>query len=65
MSLGAVHVPIYPNLNPEEFEFILNHSAAKLVFVSSESLYRVMAVIQKRLPSLGPDVVVSSALPRL
>jgi long-chain acyl-CoA synthetase len=52
MSLGAVHVPIYPNLSPEEFEFILGHSAAKLIFVCSESLYRVISPIQKRFSAL-------------
>jgi long-chain acyl-CoA synthetase len=52
MSLGAIHVPIYPNLNPTEFEFILNHSEAKLLFVSSESLYRLFTGMGNKLPSL-------------
>jgi long-chain acyl-CoA synthetase len=52
MSLGAVHVPIYPNMSAEEFEFILSDAEAKLIFVSSEHLYKVIAPLQTRLPAL-------------
>ncbi len=43
LQLGAVHVPIYPTLTAEEFQFILDDSGAKLVFVSSEALRAKMA----------------------
>jgi long-chain acyl-CoA synthetase len=52
MSLGAVHVPIYPNIYAEEFEFILSDSEARLLFVSSECLYQTIAPLQARLPAL-------------
>src|ERR1700739_3701803 len=52
MSLGAVHVPIYPNMSAEEFEFILSDAEAILIFVSSEHLYKVIAPLQARLPAL-------------
>jgi long-chain acyl-CoA synthetase len=52
MSLGAVHLPIYPNLSSEEFEFILSDSEAKLLFVSSDRLYQLIAAFQARLPAL-------------
>jgi long-chain acyl-CoA synthetase len=52
MSLGAVHVPIYPNMSAEEFEFTLSDAEAKLIFVSSEHLYKVIAPLQTRLPAL-------------
>jgi long-chain acyl-CoA synthetase len=52
MSLGAVHLPIYPNLSSEEFEFILSDSEAKLIFVSSDRLYQVIAPLQAKLPAL-------------
>ena len=53
MYLGAVHLPIYPNISSEEFEFILSDSEAKLLFVSSDRLYRLIAPIQAaRLPGL-------------
>src|ERR1700720_4855335 len=52
MCLGAVHLPIYPNISPEEFEFILSDSEAKLLFVSSDRLYQLIAPLQARLPAL-------------
>ncbi|MBV8414457.1 MAG: long-chain fatty acid--CoA ligase [Verrucomicrobia bacterium] len=52
MSLGAVHVPIYPNLSAEEFEFILSDSEAKLLFVSSERLHQLIAPLLRKLPAL-------------
>ncbi|MBV8899866.1 MAG: AMP-binding protein, partial [Verrucomicrobia bacterium] len=52
MSLGAVHVPIYPNLPGDEFRYVLEHSAAKLAFVSSERLYRALSPLAARLPGL-------------
>ena len=39
LSLGAIHVPIYPNIAPEEYEFILKDSGASLIFCSSQRLY--------------------------
>ncbi len=52
MSLGAIHLPIYPNISAEEFEFILNDSEARLLFVSSERLYQTIAPLQRKLPAL-------------
>jgi long-chain acyl-CoA synthetase len=52
VTLGAVHLPIYPNLSCEEFEFILSDSEAKLIFLSSEHLYQVIAPLQAKLPAL-------------
>ncbi len=52
MYLGAVHLPIYPNICSEEFEFILSDSEASLIFVSSDRLYRIIAPLQAKLPAL-------------
>jgi long-chain acyl-CoA synthetase len=52
MSLGAVHVPIYPNITAPEFEFILGDSESSLLFVSSERLYQIIAPLRLRLPAL-------------
>ena len=51
-SLGAVDLPIYPNISFEEYEFILGDSEAKLIFVSSDRLYRLLAPLQAKLPAL-------------
>ena len=52
MSLGGVHLPIYPNISSEDFEFILKDSAAKLLFVSSARLYSTIGKLRARLPNL-------------
>ena len=51
-SLGAIHVPIYPNIAAEEYEFLLSDSEAKLLFVSSERLYQLIEPLRKKLPAL-------------
>jgi long-chain acyl-CoA synthetase len=35
---GMVHVPIYPTISKEDYDFILNHCEPKLVFVSDKLL---------------------------
>jgi long-chain acyl-CoA synthetase len=48
LSLGAVHVPIYPNISPEEYEFILKDSGTTLIFCSGPRLAALLhAVIEK------------------
>ncbi|MDP4128871.1 MAG: long-chain fatty acid--CoA ligase [Bacteroidota bacterium] len=51
-KLGAVLVPIYPTTNPLEIEFIFQDAAVKYVFVSSDELYRKIAAILPRVPSI-------------
>jgi long-chain acyl-CoA synthetase len=52
LGLGAVHVPIYPNIAPEEYEFILNDSGASLIFCSSQRLYDLLSPVVQKLPTL-------------
>ena len=52
LSLGAVHVPIYPTLLAEEFRYILEDSGAKFIFVSTEALRAKVAGVLDRLPAL-------------
>ena len=52
LSLGAVHVPIYPTLTADEFRFILEDSGAKLIFLSTEALRAKVASVLDRLPAL-------------
>lgn len=47
---GAVHVPIHPTLTIEELVYILNHSEAKLVFVSDKALYKKLSNVKAELP---------------
>ncbi len=52
LQLGAVHVPIYPTLTPEECRFILDDSGARLLFVSSDALHAKIAALRAELPTL-------------
>ena len=38
-QIGVVHIPIYPNMSLAEYEFIFEHSDARLVIVSSAEYY--------------------------
>lgn len=49
-QIGAQTVPIYPNISPEEYQYVLNHSEAVLCFVSdTELLEKVNTVKEKTL----------------
>ncbi len=36
---GIVHVPVYTSLNEEEYNYIVEHSEARMVFVANKNLY--------------------------
>ena len=38
-QIGVVHVPVYPNIGPKEHRYILEHSEARMVIVSSQEYY--------------------------
>lgn len=48
-QVGVVHVPVYPNIGDDETRYILEHSDAKIVIVSSKDYY-------KRIKTLAADV---------
>ena len=50
--LGAVVVPIYPSITEAEWEYILNESAVKVLFISDKHIYKKIARIQQNIPSL-------------
>ena len=49
LEIGAIHIPIYPTISEEDYRYILNHAEVKLIFLSSDDLYR-------RISSIIPDV---------
>lgn len=51
-QIGAVSVPIYPNINNSELEFILQDSGVKMIFVGDEKLYRKVNEIRDSLPGV-------------
>lgn len=38
-QIGVVHVPLYPNIGPREYQYIVEHSDASLIVVSSLDYY--------------------------
>lgn len=49
---GAVLTPIYPTINVNELEFILNDAGVKLVFVSDQDLYDKVQSIRAKTPGV-------------
>ena len=52
LSLGAVTVPIYPTLTAEQCRYILEHSEAKAVVVSTAAQLAKLRAVASRLPAL-------------
>ncbi len=52
MEVGAIHVPIYPTISEEDYRYILSHAEVKLIFLSSEELYRKISPIIHDTPSI-------------
>jgi long-chain acyl-CoA synthetase len=51
-TLGAIHLPVYPNISIQDYEFVLNDSGARVAFVSSERLFRMISTLLPRLKDL-------------
>lgn len=51
-QIGAVNVPIYSNINPEDYNYILNDCGARLVFVSDEEILGKIKQIKDKVSSL-------------
>ncbi|MCC7333359.1 MAG: long-chain fatty acid--CoA ligase [Flavobacteriales bacterium] len=51
-QIGAVNVPIYSNINPEDYDYILNDCGAKLLFLSDEEILGKILSIKANVPSL-------------
>ena len=57
LCAAAVTVPIYPTNTPEQVQYTLNHSEAKIVFVSGKAQYRKLLKVRDEIP--GVQLVVS------
>ena len=51
-KIGGVLVPVYPTINVNELQFILNDSQAKVIFVNDEELFLKVKSIRDFVPSL-------------
>ena len=52
LQIGCVDVPLYPNMSPEDYEYIFNDSKVKLVFVENEELYKKVKKVITKTPSV-------------
>jgi long-chain acyl-CoA synthetase len=52
MEIGAIHIPIYPTISEEDYRYILNHAEVRLIFLSSEDIYRRISPIVSEVPSI-------------
>ncbi|MEZ4978608.1 MAG: AMP-binding protein [Chitinophagales bacterium] len=52
LQIGAVNVPVYPTISMAEYEYIFNNAEIKMVFISDASLYKKIAAIKDKVPSL-------------
>lgn len=50
VAAGAVTVPIYATNTPEQIEYVLNHSGARIVFVSTKFQYSKLLRIRETIP---------------
>jgi long-chain acyl-CoA synthetase len=51
-QIGAALVPIYPTIHADEMAYILNDAEVKILFVSDKNLYKKVAAIKDKVPSL-------------
>ena len=51
-QIGVILTPIYPTINVNELEFVLNDASVKMVFVNDEDLFLKVLSIKERVPGL-------------
>jgi len=51
-QVGAILTPIYPTINVQDLEFVLNDAQVKIVFVNDEELFHKVLSVKERVPSL-------------
>ncbi len=50
--IGAVSVPLYPNITHSEYEYVLNHSQCMYCFVSDKGLYDTINTVKSKVNTL-------------
>jgi long-chain acyl-CoA synthetase len=51
-QLGIIHIPIYPNLSKNEYNFIINHSESVAAFVFDQKHYDILHEISENIEPL-------------
>lgn len=52
LQIGAINVPMYPTISAEDYEYIFNHSEAKLCFLSDNDLLVKARKAAEKCPNL-------------
>jgi long-chain acyl-CoA synthetase len=52
LQVGAQDVPIYPTISEQDYEYVLNHSESKYVFVSCKEVLEKINKIKANVPTL-------------
>lgn len=50
--IGAILTPVYPTINVNELEFILQDAQVRMIFVNDEELFHKVLSVKDRVPSL-------------
>lgn len=59
LSIGAVTVPIYPNLPSKQVEYIVQNSDAKVIFVSDQEQLAKVLEVKSNCPTLTHAILVT------
>jgi len=51
-QIGAVHLPIYPTIGVDEYQYIFEHSEAKIIFVGDKNLYEKVRSLVDQIDTL-------------
>lgn len=51
-QLGIIHVPIYPTIGTDEYEYILKHSDVRLIILGNKTIYNKVKPITARIEGL-------------
>jgi long-chain acyl-CoA synthetase len=60
MGVGAIVIPIYQTMTPEDLEYVLNDSSAQAVFIENRSLLKAFNQIKARCPHVKKVILMDS-----
>jgi long-chain acyl-CoA synthetase len=52
MQIGAISIPIYPNISQDDYRHILNHAEMKIIFIEGRELHKKLTPILPEIKSL-------------
>jgi long-chain acyl-CoA synthetase len=60
MQIGAVSVPIYPNISQDDYQHILNHAEMKMIFIEGKELHKKLKPILPEMKNLKEIITFSA-----